>query len=190
LGQMDRLADDGWSDARECRPRDRVGSRRAYPQISAHIYIYIHQACVRAYARREMFRNADKLARALAKMPAAASTSVNPNSGRIRAPEFSKRVVAELRKAAIASGHEWPWDRAPGVQKTVERPGKGHKHEREKPAREAKIAEALKKQPELIAAYKARLKSKAKGADKVWDDFSLTKKEMTLKIRMQDVTGR
>jgi len=76
------------------------------------------------------------------------------------------------------------------VQKTVERPGKGHKHEREKPAREAKIAEALKKQPELIAAYKARLKSKAKGADKVWDDFSLTKKELTLKIRMQDVTGR
>lgn len=145
---------------------------------------------VRVSERGGMFRNADKLARALAKMPAAANTSVNPNSGRIRAPEFSKRVVAELRKAAIASGREWPWDRAPGVQKTVERPGKGHKHEREKPAREAKIAEALKKQPELIAAYKARLKSKAKGADKVWDDFSLTKKEMTLKIRMQDVTGR
>lgn len=172
---------------RECRPRDRVGPSRTRRR---RLLLKPPRPGARARSSREMFRNADKLARALAKMPAAANTSVNPNSGRIRAPEFSKRVVAELRKAAIASGRDWPWDRAPGVQKTVERPGKGHKHEREKPAREAKIAEALKKQPELIAAYKARLKSKAKGVDKVWDDFSLTKKEMTLKIRMQDVTGR
>ena len=50
-------------------------------------------------------------------------------------------------------------------------------------------AEALAKQPELIAAYRARMRSKAKGLDKTWDDFVLTKSEKTLKIRMQDQQG-
>jgi hypothetical protein len=33
------------------------------------------------------------------------------------------------------------------------------------------------------------MRSKAKGLDKTWDDFVLTKSEKTLKIRMQDQQG-
>lgn len=139
--------------------------------------------------RRAMFRNVERLRAALAKMPDAARASVNPANGRFRAPEFSGRVVAELRKAAIANGYEWTHDKPRGTQKTLTRPGKGHKCDREKPAREAARAEALAKQPELIAAYRARMRSKAKGLDKTWDDFVLTKSEKTLKIRMQDQQG-
>ena len=140
-------------------------------------------------ARRAMFRNAEKLQRALAKMPAAAMASVNPANGRFRAPEFSGRVVAELRKACVAAGVPWTHDRVRGVEKTVARAPKGHKHDREKPLREAKIAAAMAKQPEIVAAFRARQKTKAKGLEKVWDDFVLTKRERTLKIRLQDVAG-
>ena len=51
-----------------------------------------------------MFRNLEKLRAALAKMPDAARARVDPNTGRFRAPEFSGRVVGELRKAVIANG--------------------------------------------------------------------------------------
>ena len=88
-----------------------------------------------------MFRNVERLRAALAKMPDAARASVNPANGRFRAPEFSGRVVAELRKAAIANGYEWTHDKPRGTQKTLTRPGKGHKCDREKPAREAARAE-------------------------------------------------
>jgi hypothetical protein len=139
--------------------------------------------------RPNMFRNLEKLRAALAKMPDAARARVDPNTGRFRAPEFSGRVVGELRKAVIANGMEWTHDAPKGVQKTVERPPKGHKFDREKPLREARRAEALAKQPELIAAYRARMRSKAKGKEKIWDEFILTKREKTLKVRMQDVQG-
>ena len=139
--------------------------------------------------RPDMFRNLEKLRAALAKMPDAARARVDPNTGRFRAPEFSGRVVGELRKAVIANGMEWTHDAPKGVQKTVERPPKGHKFDREKPLREARRAEALAKQPELIAAYRARMRSKAKGKEKIWDEFILTKREKTLKVRMQDVQG-
>ena len=50
--------------------------------------------------------------------------------------------------------------------------------------------QALAKQPELIAAYRARMRSKAKGKEKIWDEFILTKREKTLKVRhVQDVQG-
>ena len=50
----------------------------------------------------------------------------------------------------------WDWDRE---RKPVrEREPKGHKHDRERPMREAKIAAALAKQPELVAAYRAKRK--------------------------------
>ena len=136
-----------------------------------------------------MFQRVEKLRAALAKMPAASEITRNPLNGRVRAPEFSKRVVAELRKACVARGMAWEYDAERGVEKTKTRPGKGHKHDRAKPAREAKVAAALAKQPELIAGYKERLKSKAKGLDAVWDTFALTKREKVLKIRMQDVQG-
>lgn len=136
-----------------------------------------------------MFRCPEKLARALAKMPDAGAPRVDAR-GRFRAPELPARAVAALRAAALANGHPWPWDRSPGVQKTVERAGKGHKWARERGALEAKRREALAKQPELIAAYRARQRSKAKGLDKVWDDFILTKSERTLKLRMEEQGGK
>ena len=33
------------------------------------------------------------------------------------------------------------------------------------------------------------MRSKAKGKEKIWDEFILTKREKTLKVRMQDVQG-
>lgn len=138
-----------------------------------------------------MFRNVEKLRACLARMPEAARARLDATTGRFRAPEFSGRVVAELRKAALALGEPWTHDEARGVEKyaVVGRARKGHKWERERGALEARRAEALARQPELIAAYRARLKSKAKGLDKVWDDFILTKSERTLKIRAQDEQG-
>ena len=50
-------------------------------------------------------------------------------------------------------------------------------------------AAAMAKQPEIVAAFRARQKTKAKGLEKVWDDFVLTKRERTLKIRLQDMAG-
>ena len=136
-----------------------------------------------------MFRCPEKLARALGKMPEAGAKSVDAR-GRFRAPELSARAIAALRAAALASGHPWPFDRKPGTQKTVERAGKGHKWERERGALEAKRREALAKQPELVAGYRARQRSKAKGLDKVWDDFILTKSERTLKLRTEEQGGK
>jgi len=131
----------------------------------------------------------EKVKRSLMKMPHASRATKVEGTTRWRAPEFSGRVVAELRKAAIANGLAWTHDKPRGVEKTVNRANKGHKFDREKPSRELKIEEALRKQPEIVAAFRARMKSKAKGLDKVWDDFILTKKERTLKIRMQDAQG-
>lgn len=138
-----------------------------------------------------MFRCAEKLRACLARMPEAGRARVDAETGRWRAPEFSARVVAALRAAARANGLEWTHDAPRGVEKyaVVGRVRKGHKWERERANLEARRAEALAKQPELIAAHRARMKTKAKGLDKVWDDFILTKSERTLKLRAQDEQG-
>lgn len=80
---------------------------------------------------------------------------------------------------------EWLWD-VP-KKEVVEKPPKGHKHEREKPLREAKIAAALAKQPELIAAYREKRRIKDKATP--FDLFTLTTKELKLKARAAAAQG-
>jgi hypothetical protein len=101
-----------------------------------------------------MFKSLSAVQKALGALPAAMEPSrVN---GKWHAPRFSRRKLAELRKAALGFDLPWDWDRE---RKPVrEREPKGHKHDRERPMREAKIAAALAKQPELVAAYRAKRK--------------------------------
>ena len=101
-----------------------------------------------------MFKSLSAVQKALGALPAAMEPSrVN---GKWHAPKFSRRKLAELRKAALGFDLPWDWDRE---RKPVrEREPKGHKHDRERPMREAKIAAALAKQPELVAAYRAKRK--------------------------------
>ena len=101
-----------------------------------------------------MFKSLSAVQKALGALPAAMEPSrVN---GKWHAPKFSRRKLAELRKAAL--GFDGPGDgpRAPPPGRARE--PKGHKHDRERPMREAKIAAALAKQPELVAAYRAKRK--------------------------------
>ena len=114
--------------------------------------------------------------KALGSLPAAMQpTRVN---GKWHAPEFSRRKLAELRKAALGFDLSWEWDRE---RKPVrEREPKGHKHNRDKPLREAKIAAALAKQPELIAAYRARREIKPT----VLEKLTMSAAELRLKRRL------
>lgn len=64
----------------------------------------------------------------------------------------------------------------------MEKPLKGHKHERDKPIREAKIEAALARQPELIAAYRERRKFRESATP--FDLYTMTTKELKLKHRM------
>ena len=130
---------------------------------------------------RYMFmKNIAKLEAALASMPGAAQPTLV--EGKWRAPAMSRRKVAELRKAAIALGKEWPWDVA---NKNPEyKPPKGHKHERDQGLREAKIEAALKKQPALIEAHKKHRREVRAGKDvTAFDQILMTTKEKILKSR-------
>ncbi|EIE21286.1 hypothetical protein COCSUDRAFT_57189 [Coccomyxa subellipsoidea C-169] len=79
-------------------------------------------------------------------------------------PKVSARQAADLKKAALFEGREWPY---PEEEKKPNRRGfgqykalKGHKHEKESAIREAKIAENLADMPKKIAAYRESRKLK------------------------------
>tara|TARA_B110000977_G_scaffold26996_1_gene33889 strand:+ start:12538 stop:12939 length:402 start_codon:yes stop_codon:yes gene_type:complete len=123
-----------------------------------------------------LFKTVSAVRQALSALPAAMEPSrVN---GKWHAPQFSRRKIAELRKAALSFDMEWLYYRE---QKPVrDRPPKGHKHDRERPLREAKIQAALAKQPELIAAYRAKKILKPS----VLEKLTMSTAELVLKRRM------
>eukprot|EP00741_Cyanophora_paradoxa_P016698 tig00020938_g16127.t1 len=78
--------------------------------------------------------------------------------GKWRRPELSLRKKAMLRKEALLKGEPWPFDDPP-KEKVVKLP-KGHKWEREKHLRVAKIQKALEEQPAKIAEYRKNIVKK------------------------------
>ncbi|BDA51115.1 hypothetical protein COCOBI_17-3350 [Coccomyxa sp. Obi] len=79
-------------------------------------------------------------------------------------PKVSARKAADLKKAALFEGREWPY---PEEEKKPNKRGfgqykalKGHKHEKEQAIREEKIAENLADMPNKIAAYRESRKLK------------------------------
>ena len=122
-----------------------------------------------------LFKTVSAVRKALGALPVAMTPSrVN---GKWHAPEFSRRKVAELRKAALSFDLDWVHDTA---RKPVRERMKGHKHDRERPLREAKIQAALAKQPELIAAYRAKKILKPS----VLEKLTMSTAELVLKRRM------
>mmetsp|Transcript_20669 Transcript_20669/g.51767 ORF Transcript_20669/g.51767 Transcript_20669/m.51767 type:complete len:140 (-) Transcript_20669:140-559(-) len=102
------------------------------------------------------------------------------------APKFSKRRLADLKKEALAAGHEWPMaeyekpERPPGKSFHETRIffSKGHKDERLKPAREANIAKQMAEMPAKIAAWReAKKASKTKETSELQKILSSDKKE-------------
>jgi hypothetical protein len=128
-----------------------------------------------------MFKTLTAVQKALGALPVAMTPSrVN---GKWHAPEFSRRKVAELRKAALSFDLDWVHDTA---RKPVRERMKGHKHDRDRPIREAKVAAALKKQPELVAAYRAKMKIKPTTLEKL----TMSTAELVLKRRLAVTSGK
>eukprot|EP00274_Cyanoptyche_gloeocystis_P005205 CAMPEP_0196656436 /NCGR_PEP_ID=MMETSP1086-20130531/17308_1 /TAXON_ID=77921 /ORGANISM="Cyanoptyche gloeocystis , Strain SAG4.97" /LENGTH=127 /DNA_ID=CAMNT_0041989181 /DNA_START=40 /DNA_END=423 /DNA_ORIENTATION=+ len=66
-------------------------------------------------------------------------------------PKYPARAAARLRKETLLAGEVWPFEKA---KKEVFNPPKGHKWERERHARLAKIAKNMEEMPKRIAEYR------------------------------------
>merc|ERR1740138_1919080 len=108
-----------------------------------------------------MAQRVAKIAEAMKKLP----TAVLPQkvNGRWRKPAFSALKVARLRKAVGAEVDEIIAAARPKPEPSPwsNKPNKGHKHDREKPERMAKIEKLLAKQPEFIATMKKNMKAQS-----------------------------
>lgn len=69
-------------------------------------------------------------------------------------PEKSRRQLADLRKRTILAGGVWEHDRP--LRPVVEVRRKGHKHERGRAEREAKIAKAMEEMPARVEEYRKK----------------------------------
>lgn len=87
-------------------------------------------------------------------------------NGNWRKAQISSRKLANLLKEAQARGVSVEWQMNPRKH-VVRRQNKGTKHERQRPMREAKVAQGLANQEKLFALHKEELASRkqAKGMD-------------------------
>jgi len=126
-----------------------------------------------------MFKSASAVEKALRALPEAMKPTLV--AGKWRAPAFSRRKIAELRRAVLGLDMAWPFEEPPRKEPAV-RERKGHKHERMKHLREAKIEAALAKQPELVAAHRERQRAHKTEAS-AFDRITMSTKELILKHR-------
>ncbi|XP_003384390.1 PREDICTED: uncharacterized protein LOC100640785 [Amphimedon queenslandica] len=89
-------------------------------------------------------------------------------NGRWRKPVVSARDLAEARKSLIAMGEEVP--SKPLRDRGNDRPFKLSKWERNKESREDRIAENMKRMPEIIAEYRNKMAELRKKTRKVKTD--------------------
>ena len=132
-----------------------------------------------APAFASMFKSASAVEKALRALPEAMKPTLV--AGKWRAPAFSRRKIAELRRAVLGLDMAWPFEEPPRKEPAV-RERKGHKHERTKHLREAKIEAALAKQPELVAAHRERQRAHKTEAS-AFDRITMSTKELILKHR-------
>ena len=121
-----------------------------------------------------MFKSLSAVQKALGALPAAMEPSrVN---GKWHAPKFSDASSRSCGRPRW--GSTCPGTGTASASPCASEP-KGHKHDRERPMREAKIAAALAKQPELVAAYRA----KRKIVPTTLERLTMSAAEITLKRR-------
>lgn len=80
--------------------------------------------------------------------------------GRWKSP-ISARHRARLRKEALRTGQEWPYD-TPRKEVVVKQ--KGHKHDKEAAERRERTKELMEKMPQMLADMKKRRAERAKVA--------------------------
>lgn len=94
--------------------------------------------------------------------------------------EVSARAAARLRKQAQLAGMPWVYEEPAKRSRIFERICKGHKADRARPEREARVAAGLAKQAELLAA---RVKAREPKPGDWLDREMLTATERRMKAR-------
>ncbi|KAI7842612.1 hypothetical protein COHA_003716 [Chlorella ohadii] len=103
-----------------------------------------------------------------------------PVAGSWHKPAISAKNAARLRKETLAEGGEWAYERA--AEPARRRKPKGHKHDREKPLREAEIARKLEQADQRIADYRAAQHAPMREAS-LMDRLLLTPKQIRQKVK-------
>ncbi|KAL4422994.1 hypothetical protein ABPG77_005474 [Micractinium sp. CCAP 211/92] len=116
----------------------------------------------------------------LSKLGRAAVTFNRVGEGSWRKPAISAKNLARLRREALLAGEEWPYDK-PAAEVQRRKP-KGHKHDREKPLREAAIQKKLAEADKRIAEYRAAQHAPMREASLV-DRILLTPKQIREKAK-------
>ncbi|KAI3437914.1 hypothetical protein D9Q98_000359 [Chlorella vulgaris] len=120
------------------------------------------------------------MAHLLAKLGEAAIKWQRTQSGVWRKPAISAKNLARLRRETLLEGGEWPYEKP--VVETKRRKPKGHKHDREKPQREAAIQKKLEVVDERIAEYR-KSQHEAMREASLMDRVLLTPKQIRLKAK-------
>lgn len=132
----------------------------------------------------------------LLRLGAAALKPAKMDNGKWRGAELSAKTVAQLRKDTRLMGRcalsaplarsdarsEWPYEEPRAPSTIFQRQLKGHRVDREKPMREARIVAGLAKQDELLAA-RAKARAPKPGPEAFLDAELLTVKELRIKNR-------
>mmetsp|Transcript_22495 Transcript_22495/g.35208 ORF Transcript_22495/g.35208 Transcript_22495/m.35208 type:complete len:138 (+) Transcript_22495:111-524(+) len=124
------------------------------------------------------------LAEKLAMLPAAAKPTKVTVQGREawRKPTFSRRQLADMKKECLLQGVKWPMEEKPPLppgESYYERKVfrcKGHKDERDKPARMKDIETKLANMPKRIEEWRAE-NAKAKVKTELQKILSMGKKK-------------
>ncbi|PSC70680.1 hypothetical protein C2E20_5883 [Micractinium conductrix] len=117
----------------------------------------------------------------LAKLGSAAVKWTATKGGAWIKPSISAKNVARLRREALVAGEEWTYDK-PAAEPAKRRRPKGHKHDREKPLREAAIQAKLAEADKRIADYRVAYHATMREAS-LMDRILLTPKQIRLKAK-------
>lgn len=116
----------------------------------------------------------------LQRMGTAAVKFTQVGQGVWNKPLISAKNLARLRREALGSGEEWTHDKPAAVVRR--RKPKGHKHDREKPLREAAIQKKLLEADKRIADYRIAYHAPMRDAS-LMDRILLTPKHLRLKAK-------
>ncbi|KAL4451957.1 hypothetical protein ABPG75_007619 [Micractinium tetrahymenae] len=116
----------------------------------------------------------------LSKLGSAAISFTRVGEGVWHKPAISAKNLARLRREALLAGEEWAHDK-PAAEVKRRKP-KGHKHDREKPLREAAIQKKLAEADKRIADYRAAQHAPMREAS-LMDRILLTPKQIRQKVK-------
>jgi hypothetical protein len=108
--------------------------------------------------------------------------------GTWRGAALSAKALARLRRDARLEGREWPYEQAREPSTVFQRLPKGHRADRDAPAREARVEAGLAKQADLLGA-REKARAPKVGAEAWLDRELLTTKELLIKSRGVVVAG-